>query len=358
MDLKTSRDMGKLRTMIFKSKLLSPVKFCVFCFTKKEEAIRQAEASVGKENVTKKMIYDMLWVESRYHFVFDEYFTFDLGNANHRKKASFIPESELLSWCDCFNEADTAHIFRQKQDSYEYYKKYFKRELIYLQSDSEADENIFLDFTGRHSKFIVKPNDAGCGRDVRIIDLDKTDKSVSEIFKEIVTSNKSGVVVEELIRQSESMARLNASSVNTIRTITVNVNGRIEFLPPSCRVGYAGSVVDNGCISTGVDFETGIIRRVIDKHTGKELILHPDSGVRILGAQIPDWKDCIALSKELATLVPSTRYSGWDLAHTDNGWVLVEANNCSDMMSQYSHGIGCRYELTKWLKELNIKPFS
>jgi hypothetical protein len=33
------------------------------------------------------------------------------------------------------------------------------------------------------------------------------------------------------------------------------------------------------------------------------------------------------LTKELALILPTNRFTGWDLALTDNGWVLVEGNS-------------------------------
>lgn len=344
------------RRVIFRSKLLAPIKFTFFYFTKRQEASRQAETVVGKENVTNRMITDMIWDMSRYHFLFWEYFLHHLEYANKKRKESIIPECELMSWSMSFNDPANSHIFKKKQDTYEYYKKYFKRELVYLASASEECKATFRDFTQRHKRFIVKPEDAFGGRGVKIMDIDND--SVDDAFGALFEGTKKGVVIEELIHQCDAMAHFNASSVNTVRMITVRLDDRVEVLPPSFRVGYTGSVVDNGCINCGVDLETGIIKRVIDKHTGKEIVLHPDSGVALLGEQIPGWEDIIPFAKELATVVPSNRYTGWDLAHTDDGWVLVEANFDSELMNQYSHGVGCRKELTAWLKELNRRPFA
>lgn len=351
--------MNTLRRLVFHSKALAPVKFAVNRLTQKEAATQQAIKSVGKENVTNKMVNEIIWNYSKYHFSFDEYFSYGLATANKRKKATYIPYYEQTYWIMSVNQLSNKHIFVNKQETYALFGKYYKREQLYIASDSDEDKKSFMDFTKRHPRFIVKPNDLEYGQGVRIIDMADGDND-SDVFKSIVESNRNGVVVEELIKQSDAMGRFHPTSVNTVRMITVRLDDRVEFLPPSCRFGVKGAIIDNasaGSIAGAIDAKTGIIKRVVDK-AGHKYVVHPDTGVPLVGAKIPDWEEAVALAKELATVVPTNRYTGWDLAHTDDGWVMVEGNSISAMMCQYTHDAGCKQQMTEWFKEIGVKPFS
>jgi len=54
---------------------------------------------------------------------------------------------------------------------------------------------------------------------------------------------------------------------------------------------------------------------------------HPDTGIQIIGAQIPKWEELLALVEELVKIIPEQKYVGWDLALTTNGWCMIEGND-------------------------------
>ena len=83
---------------------------------------------------------------------------------------------------------------------------------------------------------------------------------------------------------------------------------------------------------------------------------HPDSGIDIIGFEIPRWKEAISLAKELATVVKGQRYIGWDLALTEKGWVMVEGNAMSQFVGwQIPTQKGFMAEANNILKELGKK---
>ncbi len=75
-----------------------------------------------------------------------------------------------------------------------------------------------------------------------------------------------------------------------------------------------------------IDQETGIVKGARDDFT-KSHDVHPDTGVRIKRFEVPLWDEAVKLSKELAMVTPSNRWTGWDLALTKDGWVMVEGNH-------------------------------
>jgi len=115
--------------------------------------------------------------------------------------------------------------------------------------------------------------------------------------------------------------------------------------------------VDNagaGGIICAVNADTGITFAAADEH-GKRFALHPQTKHNLVGFQIPDWEEAKAFVCELAETVPDNRYTGWDIALTDSGWVLVEANRRGQFVWQIASQIGFREEINSILKELEIK---
>ena len=166
-----------------------------------------------------------------------------------------------------------------------------------------------------------------------------------------------GCVVEGLIQQTGIFHDIHPSSVNTVRISTIRFDDRVEIIHPFAKFGQAGTCVDNGGaggILCTIDPNTGVIMRARDEQ-GTCYEKHPDTGSPIVGTQIPKWEEAVALAKELAHVRPQNRYVGWDVALTDNGWVLVEGNFRGQFIGwQLVDRKGFKKELAGILKELNI----
>ena len=61
-----------------------------------------------------------------------------------------------------------------------------------------------------------------------------------------------------------------------------------------------------------------------------------------------------SLVEELAKIVPTTRYVGWDLALTPKGWVVVEANCKGQFVVQMATKKGLCEQFEAYLKELEM----
>lgn len=146
-------------------------------------------------------------------------------------------------------------------------------------------------------------------------------------------------------------------SVNTVRITTILYKDRVEIIHPFFRTGRGNSVVDNGGsggIINAVDVETGIIIGSADE-MGIHYETHPESDLPLLGFKMPRWEEAKKLAVELAHVMPDNHYCGWDLALTDNGWVLQEANDRGEFVGfQLPTTKGFRKELLQILNELGV----
>lgn len=204
-------------------------------------------------------------------------------------------------------------------------------------------------FACKNGRFILKPIDSSGGRAVKIVDRD------GYSFETLISEYPKGFIAEEIIQNVDELKQFNPSSLNTVRITTVRLKDSVEIGFCFIRFGRAGKCVDNGFsggLMCNIDDETGIITSAVDE-TGKYYILHPDSQLQIVGLRIPRWNEAIELSKELALVIPDNRYTGWDLALTNQGWILVEGNCKSQFIGpQLSERKGIRRKFDSYLEEL------
>ena len=80
------------------------------------------------------------------------------------------------------------------------------------------------------------------------------------------------------------------------------------------------------------------------KENGERVELHPDSGIRFKGYQIPRWEELLDFATELALRLPSFRYVGWDVVLTPKGWCVMEGNHAGQLMGQMLYQKGLRRE--------------
>ncbi len=139
-----------------------------------------------------------------------------------------------------------------------------------------------------------------------------------------------GYVIEEMIEQHPVLARLNPTSVNTLRIWVVEGSSGVDVAAAFLRVGRRGSQVDNtaaGGLACAVDLDSGVIREALDLTTARdEYRTHPDSATELVGVQIPYWPECKQLACNALRVLPGARFAGMDVAVTANGPTVVEYN--------------------------------
>lgn len=108
-----------------------------------------------------------------------------------------------------------------------------------------------------------------------------------------------------------------------------------------------GVIADNfwrpGNMIAAVDVQTGtMIRAVRGTDQAMEVdFRHPETGLPIVGTQIPGWAKVCELAYQAARLFPGVRTQSWDIALTDTGPVALEVNWGGDLnLAQLAYGKG------------------
>lgn len=300
---------------------------------------------------------DVIYCISKYRMTPQEYVLYKLYEKNEKERAEFVSHSERRKLTHALNKTNNSwKILKDKYQSYLTFKPYYKRDALLI--NGEKDIDTFLKFAGKYSSFIVKPLDATRGEGIFVVDLVKENLSAEEYFRKNLMSN--AYDIEEIISQSAEMAKFHMQSVNTVRVTTWYDKGTVQKVFAVFRMGVGESVVDNagaGGIIAAVDINTGVVTSPGMREDGKLVcVTHPDTNELILGAQIPKWIELNELIDEVVKVLPDQKWIGWDFALSNNGWVVVEANQSPSFVGiQMCTGKGIREQIEATLGKIEIK---
>lgn len=170
-----------------------------------------------------------------------------------------------------------------------------------------------LNYKGR---LIVKPTcDTEQGHDVKLI-VDYTKPQIESLF----ASYKENFVFQEAIEQCDEIAAFNPTSLNTIRIVSLFLNGKYSVLASALRCGDKGSIVDNagsGGMMVGIHPDGTLYDFGVNKH-GK-IFTEAHTGVKLKGYKLHDFDKVLAFTERLHKQLPFLPFIGWDIAVRKDG---------------------------------------
>lgn len=307
--------------------------------------------AVNKENIA---LMKEAWL--KYHWNFHEFHWYDYPKITEDKRASFVSDYDKNVFCEKANTYDANMIFHDKWETYLRFKDYYKRTVVLICKEEDLLSCDFKNFIKKNNRFIIKSVDASLGKGTEIMSVNSHTDAVSMLEPLVKKGGK--YIVEELISQSKDLSDVHPSSVNTVRITTFRFDSSTDIIHPFIKFGTGGNFVDNGGkggIICKINTDTGVIVAAVDE-SPRNYTHHPDTNVKLIGFKIPHWHSAIELARKLAEVVPGARYVGWDLALTDNGWVMVEGNEKGMFIGfQLPTQEGFREDFNNICKKANIK---
>ena len=285
------------------------------------------------QSARRRIIFSMF----AYGILPDEHYMFRFEDLSPAGKSKFITDKITVANLHKLNDYSYLRLFNNKYETYKVYGEYYRREMLKL--TGEDDRADFRSFAVRNPIFVRKGETGACGRGIAKFDIADY-PSIETLFDKFMdeVAQTGPVVVEELIKQSEKMASLNPTSVNTVRLLTLLADdGSVIYKYPFIKIGRNGTFVDNGGaggLLAMIDEESGIINTKGVAESGESFTVHPDTSSPIPGFALPDWQGALELGRKLAPITPRVRYIGWDIANTERGWVVVEGNFASMFVGQ------------------------
>jgi hypothetical protein len=136
-----------------------------------------------------------------------------------------------------------------------------------------------------------------------------------------------GFLIEEKLTNAPEIAALYPKSLNTFRIVTIKTLDKRWCLAAAyLRVGAGGGVVDN-IAAGGILIEVGSDGRTrAAHHAGRSIGRHPDTGAQLVGVQLDGYRAACDLALEASRRLGFVGTIGWDIAATERGPVVVEAN--------------------------------
>lgn len=318
-----------------------------------EKLINNAPCFAGKKD-REAIKNELLFYRIGYGFHPEEYVCYELEGKTPEERKSFISSSECFLNVLKMNDYRDSQILNNKGLSYKRFKDKYRRDAVYIHKAGDYAE--YLQFVHKHPVFVKKNVFEAMGRSVELIDIKTCGVSEKEYFESLLQIGPH--LLEERVIQSEVMARLHPASVNTVRCITFNTKHGIIDPYYFMKIGQAGAFVDNGGaggILVGIDNETGCLNTDGYDEFDRKYTVHPDSRIPFIGYQLPDWEQMKAICKELSAQLPRVKYIGWDMAHTDAGWVIIEGNGASQMIGpQTVFKRGCKAEVDALMADMDL----
>lgn len=166
-------------------------------------------------------------------------------------------------------------------------------------------------------------------------------KDGEEKLKDILSSLNQ-VIIQEVVESHEFMKNITASSINTLRVVTLLVQGEPILLSVILRMGKEGNRLDG--VSAG-----GIIAVVNKNGTLQESAVQMDqtiktqhdSGFVFKDAEIPHYRELIDDAFRQHNRIPYFKMVSWDYAiDKDGDPVLIEANIPTGQIDFHQINIG------------------
>jgi hypothetical protein len=159
---------------------------------------------------------------------------------------------------------------------------------------------------------------------------------LSSFVDDILEHFSAGYLFQERVVPHTGVRRICGDRAATLRVYSIMGKDGPEVFRMVWKVPGGKNAADNfwrkGNILAAIDYETGRITRAV---TGValdqvEVEHHPDSGFKLVGAEIPNFQKVVALAKHAHQIFGEVNLIGWDIVPTDAGGVIIEGNFAPD----------------------------
>ncbi len=177
----------------------------------------------------------------------------------------------------------------------------------------------------QEERFIVKfTTFSSGGRNIQVFERGEIDEvSVRKIFDDY----EMNFIIQALVEQHEDLAKLNPTSLNTLRVISFFFKGKVHILSSQLRIGGEGARVDNYSsygYACNVNPDGRLNERAINKSGWATR--HP-RGFDFKDVAVPSYGKVIRTIEEEAAKLPHLGIIGWDFGIDKDGEpVFIELN--------------------------------
>ena len=224
----------------------------------------------------------------------------------------------------------------------------------YMILRERSDLEKFRKWLDQHDTFALKPSSAYGGEGILLVkgkqgELYQTNfgpMTASQIVTHAFSivegqfhgGQKDSAVVEELLVQNEALRSIVPVGLADIRVISFLGYPIMAMVRIPTEMSGGKANIHLGAVAAGIRISTGIIIHSV--WTGLPSPEHPDTGVRLLGRQIPFWDEILEVAAE-AQRFTGIGYAGVDIAlDKSKGPVVMEVNRRPGLEIQNANAAG------------------
>jgi hypothetical protein len=274
------------------------------------------------------LIFDIMYCVLIYKISITEYFQFNFFVKGKEERKTYVGTPCLEEYIVKMNPKSDRNLLDNKLEFLKTYAPFIKRSYVTLadlQTNIDSAADVLHNKSG---KIVLKWSAGQCGMRIKVMPVKDLDSQA--IIKHLIATGND--YVEECIIQHKDLMRLSPAGVNTLRIITnLNNNDEVEVFGTILRISI-NSEIDNwhaGNVAAPINPSTGIVESpaFYMDITKPDEYCHPITGVKIVGFEIPYWRDALQMAKDAALHNKRNRSIGWDIAVTNAGPDLIEGNN-------------------------------
>lgn len=289
------------------------------------DSLKGTVALIQKRSGKSKLYlyFDIIWCAIVYGAGYNDYRFYKFETLNRKQRKTFITRSINNKIVKKLNNSEYKAFLSNKVTFYKRFSAYTKRGFADMRICSFGK---FEKFIQGKEYIIAKSASGSCGKEIEkfcVADFG----SIKELYD--MLKSKGYDLAEDCVVQHREISKIYPCSVNTLRIVTINYNNTQTVVYAMIRIGNHGAYVDNlnsGGMCAPIDIESGTIYAPAYDKEEKTYIAHPYTGERIVGFQIPFWKQAVSLCLLAAKEIPQVGYIGWDVCVTDDTVLLIEGN--------------------------------
>lgn len=230
--------------------------------------------------------------------------------------------SDKSLYDNLFKEFNRAHnvVKRVRQ-------QYMDRDGVAIHRN-EVMERLLTD----REEYIIKKSDTDDGKSIAKLKVKNNELYLKDRVVTLETLEQeygSNFLVQRVIQQHETMARLHPSSVNTLRMVTLRLNGTIHYLYTFTRFGVNNDVKDNagsGGLVVGVKDNGEFMKYGIYKNQKVEQHPTTKENIELLG-KVPNFDLCKEKVISMHEKIIHHDFVSWDIAVEQDGTpIFIEVN--------------------------------
>ena len=270
------------------------------------------------------LVLDMMYCGAKYGAGYSDYVEFEFDLMNAAQRATYLTSELNNRIVRKYNDKKYWHLFQDKFVFNNLFKDFVRRDYMSIK-DGEGTLDDFIAFCKKNPKICVKPIDQTSGEGIEIV---RTDENTDFAALYDKLRNNKQYLIEECVKQHPELNRLYPGSVNTLRVITfLKDDGEAVVIRTVLKMGKDGEV-DNNCAGglTTYPDDNGLCINPATNELREHFDVHPVTGTKIVGFQIPLYEEALELSRQAAKVVPQIRYVGWDVAIAEDGPLIIEGN--------------------------------